>query len=317
MMHAKRVGQRTWGRRMRTAAWSVMAAAVLIMTIAGCEGQQRVEDADGEPVTFAEVRESYNERTGRVEQMWARSVVELRWEDEDGDSHFEQGDGPLIVRMPNELALALGKLGNAMYWVGGDAERFWFFDLNPPNGEPRTAIVGEHDAVSLAGSEEVPVPVRSDQVLHLLGLAEMPAPPTGGEGRVTRAGDALVVTIEAETAGEQAAWWRFELDPSNYLPRRIALLDGEGEPVVASDLERYRPLERDETPPGGWPDVATRIEITTPATQRASLTLFLEDPTDGKARDRVRDAQFDFEQLVEMLGPDEVRELQAEDVAAE
>lgn len=296
------------GQRVGMMAAMVVGVAMVVGGVAvmgGCD-QPRVT---GELPAFAELRDRYNARTAQVEQLWARTVVEIRWEDERGRRHFEQGDGPLILRMPSELALAVGKLGNTMYWVGGDAERFWFFDLNPPNGEPSSATVGRHEDIARTGTEELPVPVRPDQLLHLLGVKDMPEPADGQVPQVTREGGMDVVRIAADAEGE--AWWRYELDPANnHLPTRIVLLDAEGQEVVASALSRYQPLEREGVPPGGWPYVPTRIEITTPLTERTRMTLFMADPTDGKARDRVREAQFDFERLVEMLNPDEVREVQ-------
>lgn len=297
MMIRRRVGN----TRLRTGT-PALAALLLAVTLGGCD-QQRVEGDP--PPPFAELRERYNSRTGQIEQIFARGNIEVRWEDDRGRRNFEQGDAHLYLRLPSELALAISKLSNTMYWVGGDEERFWYFDLNPPSGEPRQAVVGHHADIARTGLEDVPMPVRPDQLVHLLGVAEMPAPVDAQPPRVTREDGADVAIIAADAEGE--AFWRYELDPDNHRPRRIVLLDGEGEELVASALSRYEPLQRHEVPPGGWPYVPTRIEITTPATGRASLTLFLQDPSDGEDRDRIRDVHFDFERLADMLDPQEVR----------
>lgn len=294
----------------RTVRGAVLAVAILLsVALVGCD-QQRVE---GDVPAFSELRDRYNERTQQIEQMWARSTVELRWRDERDRRQFEQGDGHLVFRKPSDFALSLGKAGRTMYWVGGDAERFWFFDLNPPSGEPRTATLGHHDDVARSGAEGIPVPVRPDQLVHLLGVAEMPEPAAGHVPRISREDGMDVVILAADADGQ--AWWRYELDAATHQPQRIVLLDAAEEVVVRSELSRYHSLRRDGEPPGAWPLIPTRIEITAPQAEDTRLTLFLDrdpPPTDGKARDRVREAQFDFDALVNMLNPDEVRLVEAD-----
>lgn len=307
-MMMRRVG-RTRGEGPWAIMLTLMIGVALTAAIGGCNGPQVDDDP---PPAFTEVRERYNQRTGRIDQLFSRGVVEVRWYDEDGRRHFEQGDLHLYMRLPSELAISVSKVGETLFWIGGDAEQFWFFNLAPPNGQPTTAIVGHHEEVSGATIEGVPVAVRPDQLVHLLGIAEMPQPAGDASAEVTREDGADVLTLPADVDGD--AWWRYELDPADHLPRRITLLDGDREPIVSSQLERYAYMQRENVPPGGWPEVPTRIEITVPD-DRSRLTLFLDrdpPPSDGKARDRIRDVQFDFDTLVEMLDPQDVRVVAAD-----
>lgn len=268
------------------------AGLVALLMLGGC-GPTDVEP-DQPTVTYAELAAAHNAAVDRLEQLWVRTVLEARWVDEQGDKHFEQGDGPLIVRKPHELALAIGKLGNTRYWLGADADRYWLFDLS---GERRTAYIGRIDRIGNPAKADpdrraLPLPIQPNR---LIGLLDITAWPDDVRPEVTATEIGHVFTLPAEAAlgglGRQ-----IEVGP-DARARRIALLDADDRVVLEAVLSDPGPVELADAPPGAWPRLAERIEIRLPRSD-AKLKLVMRSPTGGA--DKVRDVQFDFEKLARL-----------------
>jgi len=280
----------------------------LLLTAAGCETTPKAKD-DPPPVAKPEnrlnydaLRASYNRRTQRIEQMWVRAVVEVRWK-EGGKQHFEQGDGPLIVRKPSEMALSIGKLGNTMIWLGGDAERYWLFNLNPPKGEPTAAFVGRHDDLGMPGAKSLPIPIKPSQITELRGVADLPPSGAAGKPSAQKTDGGVVVTVT--DPGRPGYVQRLIIDPTSYEPTQITH-SMNGQIVLEARLSNYKSLSIEGKAIGDWPSVPGRIEIHAPQDD-ATLTLFLSNPSEGG--DRVRDTQFDFDRLVRALKPEKVHKI--------
>jgi hypothetical protein len=234
----------------------------------------------------------YNQRVDRIRQMWARAVIEVQWTDEQGDEHFEQGEGPLIVRKPDELALAIGKLEHVYFWVGCNADRFWLLSLSPPDEQPRTAYVGT--PTGLAASEQLPLPVSPRELLNLLGLADIPQPLPEGAIIQTEA-DHIILELPLDRI--TGAVRHLTLNHDGRLTG-ITVTDSTGQRLIGTTLKRYAPLTIAHAPPGAWPDVPTLIDIQAPARQ-TSIKLALSEMTDGRENQRIKDVQFDLHKLIE------------------
>jgi hypothetical protein len=288
-------------RALQLAAMALLLGLGLMI---GCQEQKRVE-LPAEPLqtlSASEIRQAYNRRVGRIDRFWARSVVEVDWVDAEGKSHFEQGDGPLIVRKPAEFALAVGKLGNTILWLGRDAERYWLLELKPPGDQPATAYVGRIDELDRMDGRSSPLPIRADRLIELLGVTPLPE-----EITVTQPADqpGLYQVVGAQGPGEPTIYWWLD---RQLRPVRIGFVDAVTKQVVAeaklSGEEEVRLVPQTTT---GNPEIAGRIEIRMPA-RRATMRLFLSDATTKP--DKFRDAQFDFESLVKSLKPQRVQVLQ-------
>jgi hypothetical protein len=264
----------------------------------GCETSPNTDVAPaGVPVDVQRVRRLHEQRVSRLEQFWSRSVVEIEWTDDQG-RHFEQGDGPLIFRRPANLALAIGKLGNILYWLGGDASRWWSFDLN---ARPTTAHVGGIDSLDRADPRAMPIALRPADLVALLGLAHLPP----GDPRPGRPGDPLLFT-SADARLEMV------VDPFTAHPRRIRLIDASGQVAVESVLAEFIPVKTAGKPPAQWPQIPGEVRLHIPG-RKTRVNMSITDAVDGKAGDKVRDAHFDFEQLVQLLRPDRVVNTQAKE----
>ncbi len=240
----------------------------------------------------------YNQRVDKIGQWWSRVVAEIRWTDDEGNSHFEQADGKLILRRPDELALAIGKFDEIMLWVGCDDEHYWLFQLRPPEGEPKTAYLGERGAGPVGPRRIAGLPVAPDQLMRLLAVDPLPAPDAPGV-EIRHHQQDTVITLPADPQ-LAAARRRYVIDESTARPRVIELLNAHGDAVLTTRLTHWKPLTQLGKPPGAFPHVATRIDTVMPGEQ-FRLTLGLSDPTDGRKWDRIKDAQFDFGRLVKLL----------------
>lgn len=283
---------------------------IVPISVMGC----RTTDKPGEPVAppmpYEPLRAAYNARTSRVEQMWARAVVELRWTDPQNKKHFEQGDGPLIIRKPGRMALAVGKLGNTIKWLGSDGQRYWLLDLEPPAGQPRTAHIGRLDRFDPA-SQRAPLPIRPDHLLLLMGLDDLPPLPDGG---VYAADEDARPVVMLPISASPTRMLKLTLDRDLVRPVRSAIVEKLGEDdwrtLVEATLDNYEPLPLHHKPPGAWPAVPHRMTVTMPG-REASVQVFLERATDGKADNKVRDQQFDLESLIAALKIERVNDLDA------
>ena len=259
-----------------------------------------------EPIDSESIVNAYNSRAASIQQIWTRAVLEAEWRENDR-RRWEQGDGVLILRKPRDLSLSIGKLGEVMFQIGGNNESYWFFELKPPQGEPTRLTIGRYDeGDAFAAGSEIGIGMRADELVGLLGVTPLP------EG----------VTADRTNGNDNAEYRLDWSDPVRGVDM-VWLLDREHRPVSISvqtlgeddelhlleaDLSRYERLEQSGVARGGWPWVATRIEVRIPERQ-AVMTLFLDNPSDGVERSRVRDVQFDLDVLRQVYEPQRVFEL--------
>lgn len=276
------------------------------MVLIGCQSAAKTDDAV--TVDVNALREAHNRRVAKIEQFWSRAVLEARWTDAAGEKHYEQGDGPLIVRRPAELALAIGKLGETFLWLGANGERYWLFDLHPPQGEPTAAYVGRFDQFTEQTAAKLPIPIRPDRLISLLGITALPgADEQAPIPTVDDAGATFIIPLGDSLDGPRMY---LRLDAADARPQHVTITHADGVILLHAALDAYQPLQRAGSPPGDWPDLPTRITVTSEPYD-ATLTLHLDAPTDGKTHDKVKDAQFDFDTLVKMLRPRKVVSLDA------
>ena len=273
--------------------WAIFLAACIL---SGC-GAPRIREA--QLPSAADLRFRHNARTSAIERLWARAVVEVRWTDERGKRRFEQGDGYLLFSKPDQVALSLGKLGEKWYWLGGDAQRFWWFDLNPQDDKLNTAYVGYHHDIDPQNPDpQLLVPPR--QFIGLLGLTDLPesAQMRAGDARRIAGPDKLAVAfhVPADPAAGTLEQ-RIVLGTVSGRPLEIAYIDAGGATIASAKLGRYQSMQT------VGPAVPTRIELTVPA-RKAELKISLEAMS-GEA-DRFSDAQFDFESLARSLKPERI-----------
>jgi hypothetical protein len=272
----------------------------VVVWLAGCQPVGPIVPDELAPVvrdaprqtlpTYNELTTQYNQRLDGLDQLWARTDVQLRWREEDGDARREDGDGKLIWRAPTDLVLTVEKVGRVMLWAGADASRYWLFDLI--DTDQKTLLWGRQDRVGAAG---LPLPVSPQALPHLLGL--LPLPPADavyGDGLVQAARGYWVV----RPPGLALRLW---IVPETLRPTQVELLDREGSTRVVARLEGSRSVE-------GLESVAVpqTVDII-PVDEEARFTLILQRVTTGEGR--IRDAMFDLDRLVAAHRPQQMIDL--------
>jgi hypothetical protein len=241
--------------------------------------------------SYSAIAAQYNQRTDRLTRLWSRAVVQARYTDQKGRERRQQGEGHLQLVQPSNIALSIGKLGEVLFWLGANDERFWIFEL----GDERRVSVCRHENVGKQCAQSMSVPVHPLVLMELLGIT--PLPPSA-QATITRdPGTGSLVVEFSKTDNPR----RLFLDPQTLLPSRIELLTHEGELAVWSELGEYQRIAMKGSP-GFNPQVATRISIDS-ADATASVLVFLSDPSDGKAIGRIPDAVFNFETLMRAHRP--------------
>lgn len=297
----------------------LVVLALFVTVQAGCEPALKSDSgsmADMPPAPtfdYAQFAHRYNQRVTNIDQLWAHVVVEVRWIDAEGNKHFEQGNtSTLIWRRPNDAALSIRHAGtNILYWIGCDAEQYWLFDLNPPDGQPTTVYFGRQDAVGRQLEHPLPVPIAPYQLVDLLAITPLPAQ----ADEIDHNPDgSTVLTYPLSAAGY---FKRMLVAKDADRPQRIILFktaeaaappDTEpelaaAEIVAEAEYSRWTPMELDGRPLGAWPDVPGRIQIFIPAHQ-ATISLGLSQISDGKRREKVHDFQFNLDVLTTRLKPE-------------
>jgi len=148
----------------------------------------------------------------------------------------------------------------------------------------------------------LPLPIRPDALIDLLGITTIANNPS-----LQPVADSSGVTfIVSDPELEDGPRGYIRLDANTARPQHVTLTDAYGMILLHAELDQY-----DGAAPGSWPKLPTRIVVTSEQYD-AELTLFLSSLTDGKARGKVKDAQFDFDTLKNALKPEKIQSLNRE-----
>jgi hypothetical protein len=302
----------------RAATTGVFLATAL--ALAACSQQVKIQgSADPGAVNgpaaeqplpdYGEVARLYNERIAPIQSLYSAGTVRLTYFDENRDKKEEQGDATLQVQLPDRLALSLKKAGKRLFWLGGDDQRYWWFDL--VNNRP--AMVGLHEHFDLRARDQIGLGIHPLDLIRVLGI--LPLPERKGDDAVEPGatqwsddGRLLGVVTAIRDGGFQRLW----LDPQRLEAQKIELFDAGRNLVVVADLQQY-----DFMPiagiGGGGPRIAQRISVLDVASG-TDVRLTMGAPEGGA--DRIHQDAFDFNALRNALGVSEVIDLDAPPRAA-
>jgi hypothetical protein len=238
---------------------------------------------------YSDLVARHNDRVKNIERFWARAVIEVRWADVEGKSRFEQGDGHLILDLPNHSALNIGKLGQVKLWAGSNDTHYWLFD----ELDDRKLYLGRHDGIeddTPGARQPSPLPLRPVDLPRLLGI--LPIEPAPGTQAVREVDGMYVI----EPPGSRT---RYHIHPIYKRVVQVDLLDTKGKAILTSRLgnplkpEAERMEDENGYPSG--PFIDNRFEVTTPG-REGSMILFLFGVTDAKRR--INPNVFNLERLI-------------------
>ncbi len=263
-----------------------------LLLSAGCAHTDRVEPAEPLP-TGPEAIAAHNTRVARLERLWARAIVTIRFTDDKGNKKWEQGDGHFQLKDASKLALSIGKVGEVLIWIGADDERYWVLDKL--TDEP-VVYTGAHEALTPERLQRTGLPVPPRELLRLGGL--QPIDDTNAMVSRDDEGRTLVTTRDASGA------WRYTLNspPEDDLPLLIERLNADGEVVLSASLEQPKRV-RVADGKGFPPRTFSRLLVTSVATGDSISILLDGEIIDGRRRNLPRNAVFDLDVLTDAYGP--------------
>jgi hypothetical protein len=283
----------------------IVLAACALLALTGCKSTGGARTGAGtKPVpTISEIASAWNARVARLDRLWARAAVTMRYLDAEGQRQSAQGEGHLQRLDWYKVALSAGKVGETLFWFGADEDRYWFFDLSDSNR--RRVIVGRHDQLTRDKGAMLSIPVPPRQYMRFAGLSAFP----------TRLEDATVKRLGPELLEvrfhDRSGAWVYHLEQATLYPVMIASLDADGEFEVRSTLSEYRTVIL-ETPGETLIQAAGRFVIED-VPSGTSITIAIDGQMiDGRRANKPKPGAFDFEALAEALGPlNEVIDLDA------
>lgn len=293
------------------AAW--VAGALAAGLAGGCAGDAKkpVEESpvgakpDGKTKATPEynrVAKRYNERVELLGRLFARTVVVLKYTDDEGERRSEQGEGFLQIVRPDKLAMSVNKVGKRLVWFGSDAERYWWIDLV----DHKKAYVGRHDNydnLKRRGVIEPGLGLRPLDLIQMLGASPLPfdANKPVGITQWSSDGKRLGITVRRPAqGGKDAGLMRVWIDPNTYEASLIELYDVDKNVVLVSKLTDYEHAEL-RNRGGNSPRVASRVSIAGPESgplNGGELRMSLEGIEDH----RVNDDAFVFDVVLDETG---------------
>lgn len=281
--------------------WGVLWLALIALAVlGGCADKTEpiigIESPDqSEFLDAAEpVRRSHNERVEQLGVLWSRGIVAFRYRDADGNRRDDQGNANIQKILPDRFAMRIHKVGETLLWIGSDEDRYWLIDLL---SEPSSAYVGRHEGFTRSKGERVGLPVPPRELPRLMGLEQLPPFEAGGS-RLRGVSDRSVI-IEVPS---RWGWWVYALDGEGRA-EAIQLRSMDDEVLLEATLEQYMPVELRGVG-GARPQTAGRTRLTAPGTEWR-ITVELDAPSNRTPNDEA----FDFEELVDILAPSRVIDL--------
>ncbi|MCK4872388.1 MAG: hypothetical protein KAS72_06660 [Phycisphaerales bacterium] len=302
----------------RLIAGSLLAGVLLVVGCAPRETGTTAQPAPPAP-PYAQIARLHNERVQHLDRIWCRTVVVLEWLDEDGKRHKEQGEGHLQfirypmaerqawgdqIKAPARIAMDVGKVGNIGLWLGCNADRFWWIDIQ----EEDAAYVAHHTNIGQPCCQPLSLPFHPIELIELLALIELPEE----DAAQPRVETSTVQPVWRVTMPGTFSERRLEFDAFTHRVSRVELLDAQGEVYVWSELTDYQPVEITGMAPTQWPTMPRVIRMGQ-ADDRLSAKITLNDPMDARHDPRkLRDAAFSFPTVRRSLGPKTIIVLDAD-----
>jgi hypothetical protein len=214
----------------------------------------------------------YNARVANLDKFEALVALNITGVNQQGQQIKNQVEGNLKAMLPASVSLRIDKVGKPIFYLGSNNQQYWWVDLTQ---DPKVAMAGAHEKATPEAVKEFGVPVHPLDLVEVLAIRPLPVAgePDAKEAKLAWSanGRALVVTLPGRW-GER----RFTLNPDNYAPIHIDLLDGKGQAVVSCTHTDFQPV----TVVGNvnaHPQVTKRIDLTLPV-QKATITVAVYEP---------------------------------------
>src|SRR4051812_43924162 len=212
------------------------AALLLLTTITACEHTRPTPTEPpilrGPVPPYATVATAYNARVTRLERIAAAGDVRVHYKNDSGNPLSEQCESNVQLALPANVAIRLDKVGQAIFYLGSNETRYWWFDLT----NEKSALVGSHDKPTPESVAAFGLPVHPLDLLEVFAIKPVPAPDseqaTHASLAWSRDARSLGITLPGRWQGQRRFW----LDPNTYDPIRVELLDRSGHIAASAVL---------------------------------------------------------------------------------
>ncbi len=272
-----------------------LALACMMLMACGCRRHERLDEpviARGPVPSYGVVAAAYNARVQHLERLSGSVALNIKARNAEGEQITEQVEGNLQIALPSSVALRVDKVGQTVFYLGSNPQRYWWFDLTQ---DPKTAAVGSHALATPEAVTSFGIPVHPLDLIEVLAIRPLPEEKDAGKDGASalawsKNGRLLGVTLRGRW-GQRRLW----LDPETYEPVEIELLKDDGRVLVRCMLSGLRTIEVDNDA-NARPRVAQRFFIDLPL-QDAQVVITLEAARNLGERMRMR--VFDLETLLD------------------
>ncbi len=233
------------------------------LTVSGCvQPKRNIQTRPpwyGPTESMSEVVSQINRNNRAITSLWAAHDFEADILDDQGRSHFVNGDGTLLFARPFNVRLLGDKpVVGRVFDIGANADRYWL--LLPE--QVRTMWWGWFEHVGKPCVQELPI--RPDLLLEVLGIGEIgpdllaePAPVMRFNNDAHAYMFIWVFAAPDRLIAQKEVWY----DRETKLPRLVLLFDSDGRILLRAYLSEHAPVESPGVPRENWPQVATRYEL--------------------------------------------------------
>ncbi|QQE11126.1 hypothetical protein JD969_16725 [Planctomycetota bacterium] len=238
-------------------------------------------------LTADELIAKYNDNIKPIDYLRASATFDLKYVDEEKETHHENGSGNFYFQRPLDMTLVLKKAGIEIFWAGSNPDLYWLFDLH--NDE---LFYGYHKFASDPNTLRLSIPIQPQDVTALIGFKTLNEELEGMR--------APLKYINGYSVLDQNNF-RYYINPDTGLPARIDYLDPITQiPVVASLLTHGKSYT--DTKPS--PKLPARADIYA-INADAYLKLYLHDYTHRKPNEKL----FDLNRMIKVHKPNKVMQL--------
>jgi len=215
------------------------ATAILILVaalVAGCGPMRgpaaRVPAALGP----AEVLAAHNAWADSIQHLWSRTslMIDMPSQEKQGERARYDVDGHLFLRKPEDLYLHGQVMGQEVFAMGMNAERFWLWVRPKVN----TVWTGRR-----GGQGERQFVLAAEDLMSALGMFRIALKPNDLATFDVMPAQ-YVLTQQREFAGQRVPWRRVWFDRGSVRPVRVDLYDEDGRSLLMAELLKYEPVGR-------------------------------------------------------------------------
>lgn len=202
-----------------------------------------------------------NANNEKIPSLWAKLNYQVTINDRGQVHTVTSDDGIMLYRRPAEFRLVGNQaLVGRIFDLGTNEREFW---LEVVPGTNRLWW-GTYADLARLNPEHLPIPIRPDQVMEVLGVATinadfnaLPVPTM----RYNNAADAYVFAFNVKAPDQWLVQKEIWYDRKTIRPRRVILYDGRARPVLQASLSHDMKVQVPDEDPAQWPLVAGDFKL--------------------------------------------------------